>query len=94
VYTIKTSTQFKKDMKRIQKSGRKKSDMTKIKGVIEQLAIPTVLPEKNRDHALSGNYNIYRECHILPDLLLVYLQDEDSQELFLFRIGSHSELFK
>lgn len=94
MYTIKTSTQFKKDMKRIQKSGRKKSDLTKIKEVIEQLSTPTVLTEKNRDHALSGNYNMYRECHILPDLLLVYLQDEVSQELFLFRIGSHSELFK
>jgi len=68
--------------------------MTKIKGVIEQLSTPKVLPEKNRDHALSGNHNMYRECHILPDLLLVYLQDEDSQELFLFRIGSHSELFQ
>jgi addiction module RelE/StbE family toxin len=55
VYSIKTSTQFKKDIKRIQKSGKKKIEMTRIKGVIEQLAIPAVLPEKNRDHALGGN---------------------------------------
>ena len=81
-------------MKRIQKSDRKINDMTNIKWVIEQLAIPAVLPEKNRDHALTGNYKIYRECHILPDLLLVYNQDEDTQELFLYRIGSHPELFK
>lgn len=94
MYTIKTSTQFKKDIKRIEKSGRKKSDLSKIKVVIGQLAIPAVLPEKNRDHALTGNYNSYRECHIMPDLLLVYSQDEETQELFLYRIGSHSELFK
>lgn len=81
-------------MKRIQKSGRKKSDMTKTKWVIEQLALPAILPKKNRDHALSSNFIIYRECHILPDLLLIYLQDEAAQELFLYRIGSHSELFE
>ncbi|MBI9108649.1 MAG: type II toxin-antitoxin system YafQ family toxin [Spirochaetales bacterium] len=94
MYSIKTSTQFRKDIKRIQKSGRKKSDMTKIKWIIEQLTLPAALPEQNREHTLSGNYNIYRECHILPDLLLIYLQDKEANELFLYRIGSHSELFE
>jgi len=80
-------------MKRIQKSGRGKSDLGEIKRIIDELAIPTILPKKNKDHPLSGNYHNYRECHIFSDLLLVYNQDKDKQKLFIYRIGSHSELF-
>ena len=93
MYDIKPSTQFKKDMKRIQKSGIGKSDLEGIKRVIDELAIPAILPKKNKDHSLSGNYYNYRECHIFPDLLLVYNQDKEKQILFVYRIGSHSELF-
>ncbi|MDA3850706.1 MAG: type II toxin-antitoxin system YafQ family toxin [Spirochaetaceae bacterium] len=93
MYKIKPSTKFKKDIKRIQKSGRKKSDFDKVFDVINQLALPAVLPEGNKDHSLIGNYNGYRECHVLPDLLLIYKQVEEVQELHLYRIGSHSELF-
>lgn len=49
------------------------------------------LPEKYRDHSLAGDYHGYRECHIKPDVLLIYRTDE--QCLYLARIGSHSELF-
>ena len=94
MYEIKPSTQFKKDLKRIQKSGRKKSDLKEIKRIINELAIPAALPKKNKDHSLSGNYYKYRECHIFPDLLLVYNRDNDQQKLFIYRIGSHAELFK
>ena len=94
MYEIKPSTRFKKDMKRIQKSGRKKSDFNKLHEVIDILAVPAVLPEQKKDHQLIGQYSGYRECHILPDLLLIYKQVEDSQVLHLARIGSHSELFK
>ena len=80
-------------MKRIQKSGRKKRDLLEIKRIINELAIPASLPKKNKDHPLSRNYYNYRECHILPDLLLVYNQDDDEQKLFIYRIGLHSELF-
>jgi mRNA interferase YafQ len=81
-------------MKGIQKSGRKKSDFLQIKWIIDQLAVPAILPASFRDHSLSGKYKDYRECHIFPDLLLIYFQDEDNQELRLYRIGSHSELFR
>jgi len=93
VYEIKPSTQFKKDLKRIQKSG-KKSELKEIKRIIDELAIPAALPKKNKDHRLTGNYYKYRECHISPDLLLLYNQDDDQQKLFIYRIGSHSELFR
>ena len=50
------------------------------------------LPERNRDHALSGNWSGYRECHVRPDLLLIYEMAEGV--LRLIRLGSHSELFR
>lgn len=93
MYQVKYTSKFKKDIKRVEKSGRKKSDITEIKRIIETLAIPEVLPEKNRDHELTGNYKDYRECHIFPDLLLIYCYYEEDNELTLYRIGSHSELF-
>ena len=80
-------------MKRIQKSGRKKNDFSAVKSVIDTLAIPEILPQKNKDHILTGNYDGFRECHILPDLLLIYNYDEQEKILYLYRIGSHSELF-
>jgi len=50
------------------------------------------LPERNRDHALSGNWTGYRECHIKPDLLLIY-KKPSPKVLQLARLGSHSDLF-
>jgi mRNA interferase YafQ len=50
------------------------------------------LPENNRDHALIGDWDGYRECHIKPDLLLIY-RKPDADTLRLARLGSHSELF-
>ena len=81
-------------MKHLKKSGRKQKEFHLIKWIIDQLAIPAPLPPKHKDHALSGNYHQYRECHILPDLLLIYYQDEINQELHLYRIGSHAQLFR
>ena len=57
------------------------------------LAEQKKLEDKYRDHGLSGEYKGFRECHIEPDWLLVYRIDEDVLELFLFRTGSHSDLF-
>lgn len=93
MYTIKISNQFKKDLKSIKKSGRKKQDLDRIEKVIDLLAVPEILPEKNMDHGLTGNYKDYRECHILPDLLLIYRYFDEHHELLLYRIGSHSKLF-
>jgi mRNA interferase YafQ len=51
------------------------------------------LPENNRDHALSGDWAGYRECHLKPDLLLIY-RKPDARTLRIARLGSHSELFR
>ena len=60
---------------------------------IKKLAAGEPLPEKNRDHQLSGDYAGCRECHITPDWLLIYEVDGDELILYLTRTGSHSDLF-
>ena len=61
--------------------------------IIKKLAAGEPLPEKNRDHQLSGDYAGCRECHITPDWLLIYEVDGDELILYLTRTGSHSDLF-
>lgn len=87
---IVPSNQFKKDLKLAQKRGLK---LDKLRTVVNALAARQTLDEKYRDHSLTGNYRDFRECHIEPDWLLVYRVNEDELELFLFRTGSHSDLF-
>ncbi len=60
--------------------------------ILKLLLVDEPLPEKNRDHALSGDWAGYRECHVKPDLLLIY-RKPDADTLRLARLGSHSELF-
>lgn len=80
---------FKKDYKLCQKHGY---NITLLQTAIDILAIPQPLPQKNKDHSLTGNYAGYRECHILPDWLLIYQQTQD--ELILYRTGTHADLFE
>lgn len=87
---IKYHTSFKKDYKRILKRGY---DIKLLEEIIEKLANGETLPEKNRDHNLSGNYGGCRECHITPDWLLIYEIDNGELILYLTRTGSHSDLF-
>lgn len=61
--------------------------------VVTLLAMGEPLPDKNRDHDLSGNWAGYRECHIRPDWLLIYRIENDVLMLTLTRTGSHSDLF-
>ncbi len=75
---------LKKDVKRLQKSGK---DMTKLTEVIKKLANGEILPPEYCDHALTGNYKNYRDCHLEPDWLLIYQSSET--ELVLVRTGSH-----
>ncbi|MEI7795225.1 MAG: type II toxin-antitoxin system YafQ family toxin [Methylococcaceae bacterium] len=86
---VVTISSFKKDYKRLKRSGH--YVMEELKNVVEQLTNDEPLPEKYCDHALTGNLRNYRECHIKPDWLLVYQLQPD--ELVLVRTGSHSELF-
>lgn len=84
------SNQFKKDLKLAKKRGCK---IEHLRNVVNTLACEKTLDKKYRDHGLTGNYNGFRECHIEPDWLLIYRITEDALELFLFRTGTHSDLF-
>ena len=87
---IKYHTLFKKDFKRIKKRGY---DISRLEKIVELLANEVPLPEKFKDHNLSGNYNGFRECHIAPDWLLIYQVNNNELVLVLSRTGSHSDLF-
>ena len=89
-YTVKTTTQFKKDFKLAMKRVLK---IELLEEVISILSIGESLPDKHNDHALSGNWIGHRECHILPDWLLIYRIEDDVLVLTLTRTGSHSDLF-
>lgn len=97
MYKLEYSTQFKKDFKKIVKLAI--SDVVEVGHVITTLLhyyITTLqqgqtLAEKYVDHGLSGNWSNYRDCHVKPDLVLIYKIENDI--LKLARIGSHSELF-
>ncbi|NER90081.1 MULTISPECIES: type II toxin-antitoxin system YafQ family toxin [unclassified Moorena] len=79
---------FKKDVKRLQKRGK---NMEKLKSVIDNLLERKELEPKYKDHALTGNWSGYRDCHIEPDWILIYKTSETN--LFLVRSGSHADLF-
>ena len=82
------TTRFKKDLKTIQ---RRNLDINLLKEIIILLCDEETLPEKNRDHSLSGNWSGHRECHIQPDWLLIYRVGNEI--LVLERTGTHSDLF-
>lgn len=88
-YVVKATSQFKKDYKLAMKRGLKISLLDE---VIALLSRGEELPEKYRDHALIGNWLGHRECHILPDWLLIYRIENDVLVLTLSRTGSHSDL--
>jgi mRNA interferase YafQ len=85
---IRQATQFRRDMKRLQRQG---TDLSKLRAVIASLAAQKPLDERYRDHALVGNWRGFRECHLQPDWLLIYRIERE--ELQLARTGSHAELF-
>ena len=88
--TLEYATQFKKDFKKIAKLPI--PDVVEVGHVIKLLQLGETLPDKYVDHLLSGNWQGYRDCHVKPDLLLIYKADNNS--LKLARIGTHSELFR
>lgn len=87
---IQYEKSFKKDFKRMLKRGYNQEHL---KDVLSLLAEQKALPEKYKDHNLSGNYEGYRECHIEPDWLLIYKIYDDKLVLVVTRTGSHSDLF-
>lgn len=87
---IKATSRFKRDLKL---AARRGWDFTGLETVVNQLSRQEALPEKNRDHALSGDYEGCRECHIEPDWLLIYKANQTELILYLMRTGTHSDLF-
>ena len=86
--SLSRTTQFKRDVKRMQRQGR---DIEKLKRVLERLVRGERLPPEYRDHVLVGQYKGTRECHLAPAWLLIYELTES--EIVLIRTGSHSDLF-
>jgi len=84
------SSKFKKDFKLVKK---RNYNAEELEAVVNILREEKTLPAKYKDHALHGDYEGFRECHILPDWLLIYQIKQDKLILFLVRTGSHSDLF-
>ena len=88
-YKLAQSSAFKKDLKSL--SGDEKNETREI---IRKLAKGEQLEEKYHDHQLLGKLKDFRDCHIRPDLVLIYRIKENILELYLYRIGTHSKLYK
>jgi len=89
VYTIFSTKSFKKDYKKLTSQEKET-----LRTVITTLAVGDTLDGQYKDHKLIGNYLGCRECHVKPDLLLIYKIDNDILELALIRTGNHSKLFR
>ena len=87
---VRSTSQFRKSLKRILKSG--KFDREEIQNVVDQIAKEKIDP-KYHDHQLHGKMKDFRECRIQPDLLLIYKIEGNNLLLVLVNIGSHSDLF-
>lgn len=89
-YKLRTPKSFQKDYKKFSKL----IDITDVDEVIKKLQNDEKLEEKYKDHPLKGNYKGCRDCHIKPDLVLVYKKEDDILILTCLRLNTHSELFK
>ena len=89
---IERTGAFRKDFKREKKGQHRREIDFIVASVVSLLSEDKALPEKNRDHALTGDWCDHRECHLKPDLLLIY-RKPDTDTLQLVRMGSHAELF-
>lgn len=93
MYKLIISTRFKKDLKKIK---NKPDDEILVRIVLKTLQEKGVdgIPIKMKPHKLKGNFKDNWECHIKPDLLIIWFQIEKPKKINLIRLGSHSELFK
>lgn len=88
-YELATTSRFRKDVKRMKKQGL---PLKELKAVLDWLLEGEELAPRYHDHALTGNYAGFRECHIRPDWLLIYLVEEETLVLTATRTGSHADL--
>lgn len=84
--------QFRKDWESLERSGR--YDMHRLKTVMMALVAGDELPPERLDHALAGDWNDHRECHVGGDFLLIYQLRNADKEVIFVRAGTHSELFE
>ena len=89
MYSLFRTASFKKQYKKLSSN-----DKGLVREVIILLAQNTILDEKYKDHKLTGNFKDLRECHVKPDLLLIYKINDDILELALVQVGNHGSLFK
>lgn len=93
MYELVETTQFRKDLKRISKQSKEDLEKTfDVLEILQQLGVKGI-PDMMRPHRLKGNYKNNWECHIKPDLLIIWIQIESPQEIRLIRLGSHADLF-
>ncbi|MGA2903382.1 MAG: type II toxin-antitoxin system YafQ family toxin [Candidatus Korobacteraceae bacterium] len=90
--TIRYTAQFKRDYKRELKGRHRASLDEALLEIVGLLTEDTPLAPRHYDHSLSGDWKDHRDCHIKPDLVLIY-RKPDAETLELVRLGSHSELF-
>ena len=89
--TIEWTSQFKRDYKREGKGQHRTTLDVELFPIVEAMANDQLLDPRYRDHALTGDWKDYRDCHIKPDIVLIYRKPDDVV-LQLVRLGSHSEL--
>lgn len=90
-YSLVLTGRFKRSLKLARRRGL---NLSLLNSVVENLLQGIPLEERYKDHALGGKYKGYRECHIHPDWLLIYLVEDDILTLTLVDTGTHADLFK
>lgn len=93
MYILKATTQFKKDLKKYKNDTNAIENLEIILNKLNSDGVDGI-PLKNKPHKLKGNFNDNWECHVLPDLLIIWIQIENPSTIKLVRLGSHSELFR
>ena len=89
-YEVQYSNEFKKGLKKLKND---KNSLNLVRNIIKKLANDEILEAKYKDHKLIGEYAGFRECHIKPDLLLIYKKENKALILVCIALGSHSDLF-
>jgi mRNA interferase YafQ len=89
-YRLILTSKFKRSLKLAKKRGL---NISLLEDIVNNLQMDIPLPEKNCDHELKGNFKGFRECHIQPNWLLVYLKENERLTLTLIDTGTHSDIF-
>lgn len=93
MYQLLSSTKFRKDLKKVKKNPDNDALVRRVLKILKKEGV-TGVPEKMKPHKLVGSYKNNWECHVKPNLLIIWIQIESPKTINLVRIGSHSDLFK